>query len=134
MSLLDSFYQQFLARHDFEDSDLDVFLNRWKNKAIFKDIPVAWIIPLDSMMFELNKNDYIVNSVCQEFGQLIVLAPLNTDFIHADKIIQIAVKKVEAIDKDLYSLFDINIRKEYFNKRHNDKILELHKNEREVTN
>ena len=59
MSVLDTFYQKFIERHNFEDSDIDIFLNRWKNKTIFKNIPLAWVIPLDTMMFELNKNNFI---------------------------------------------------------------------------
>lgn len=118
MSILDSFYEQFVSRHDFKDSDIDVFINRWKNKAMFKNIPLAWILPLDTMMFELNKNNYIVKSVIQEYGQLVVNVPFDHNAFKARLIIEIAQNKIRKIDEDLYSLFDIDIRKEFFNKKY----------------
>lgn len=126
MSVLDAFYQKFLERHDFDDSDINVFLNRWKNKTEFKDIPAAWIIPLDTMMFELNKRNYVVSSVSQEYGQLIVSVPIDHNSLKAHEIIKNTQNKIEAIDKDLYSLFDIDVRKEYFTKRFNDRVAEFH--------
>jgi GMP synthase PP-ATPase subunit len=126
MSLLDTFNEEFVKRHDFEDSDIDVFINRWKNKAIFKNIPLAWIVPLDTMMFELNKRNYVVKSINQEYGQLIVTVPADHNALKAFKIIDVARDKVKDIDKDLYLLFDIDIGKEYSNKRHNDQIEKFH--------
>ena len=120
MSILNSFYQQFIERHDFEDSDINVFLNRWKNKASFKEIPLAWVLPLDTMMFELNKRNYVVKSVHQEYGQLIVTVPADYNVIKAFKIIDKAKSYIKKIDEDLYSLFEIDIEKEYMTKRHND--------------
>lgn len=119
MSILDSFYEKFILRHDFEDSDIELFLHRWKNKCIIKNIPLAWVIPLDTMMFELNKKGYIVSSISQDYGQLIVSVPANEYAPSAFKIIEVAKRKIESIDKDLYSLFDIDIiRKEYFNQKY----------------
>lgn len=126
MSLLDSFREQFLARHDFEDSDIDIFINRWKNKAYFNSIPLAWILPLDTMMFELNKRNYVVRSVVQEYGQLIVTVPADSNAPNAFKIIDVVKGKIKNIDKDLYSLFDIDIGKEYMAKRHNDFVAKAH--------
>jgi hypothetical protein len=134
MSVLDSFYEQFIARHDFEDSDIDIFINRWKKKATFKNIPLAWIIPLDSMMFELNKKEYIVKSVTQEYGQLVVIVPMDNNSLKAINIIEITRKKIEKIDEDLYSLFNVDIRKEFRNKRHNDMMSSFHENDMEKIN
>lgn len=120
MSLLDTFNIEFIKRHDFEDSDIDVFINRWKNKTIFKSIPLAWIVPLDTMMFELNKRNYVVKSVSQEYGQLIVMVPIDHNALKAFEIIGVAKEKIKDIDKDLYLLFDIDIGKEYANKKYND--------------
>ena len=106
MSLLEKFSAEFVKRHDFEDPDLDIFLNRWKNKAKFHNIPVAWILPLDTMMFELNKLDIIVRDVRQEFGQLCV--GIHTgDYIKSMDILKKAKSQIKNIDKDLYSIFDI---------------------------
>ena len=127
MSVLDAFYQKFLERHDFDDSDINVFIDRWKNKADFKNIPTAWIIPLDTMMFELNKRNYVVKSVHQEYGQLIVTVPADSNASKAFKLIDKARDKIKKIDEDLYSLFDIDIGKAYMDKRYNDRIAEFHK-------
>ncbi len=51
MSVLESFNEKFLQRHDFEDSDIDKFINRWKNKAIFKNIPLSSIRSIFSFVF-----------------------------------------------------------------------------------
>ncbi len=126
MSVLDTFNDEFIKRHNFEDSDIDIFINRWKNKTTFKNIPLAWVVPLDTMMFELNKKNYVVSSVRQEYGQLIVAVPVDHNVSKAFKIIDVARAKVKDIDKDLYSLFDINISEEYLHNSFNDKIKKLH--------
>lgn len=50
MSVLEVFNKEFIKRHDFKSSEIDYFLNTWWDKAAFKNIPEAWLIPLDNMV------------------------------------------------------------------------------------
>lgn len=114
MSLLDDFNQEFIKRHDFYSEDLDLLFNKWQPKTLFKNIPEAWILPIDTMLSELNKENFFPKEVEQIFGQLYVNFGSIIDTFTTDQeftykaIIKHTVEQIKLIDEDLYLYFDID--------------------------
>jgi len=136
MNLLEEFNTEFIKRHDFYSEDLDLLCSKWP-RTKFKDIPEAWIIPIDEMLLELSMLNIFPISIQQRFGLFFVRYPelildedLVVDYnkIPEDKLylnIQLdANNKIKAIDEDLYLFMDIEfyfIELEY-NKKYCNKI------------
>lgn len=121
MNLLEDFSKEFRKRHDFYSEDLDVLFNKW-DKTSFKDIPEAWILPIDEMLLELSKINIFPISIQQQFGLLFVRyrelklkEDLNIKYseISEDKsylkIQSEAYYKIKSIDEDLYLFMDLDL-------------------------
>ena len=124
MNLLEEFNSEFIKRHDFYSTDLDILVNKWQNKVKLKNIPEAWIIPIDNMLIELDKINMIPDCIEQDFGQLLTL--FNFDILDTyteeqnntfNTVYLKTLAQIKSIDEDLYLYFDIdpeNIKSEYF--------------------
>lgn len=121
MNLLEEFNKEFIKRHDFYSEDLDVLFSKWQNKTTFTNIPEAWILPIDTMLLELNEKNLFPKRIEQKFGQLFVMFSkdvLNNftelQQIEHDKIVNRTIEKIKLIDEDLYLYFDIEAETIYF--------------------
>lgn len=131
MNLLEEFSKEFIKRHDFYSEDLDNLFNKWP-KTSFKNIPEAWIIPIDEMLLKLSNINVFPIYVEQKYGLLFVQYQeydLKDDtHIHTSEIkenqefLKIqgeAASKIKSIDEDLYLFLDLDfsdIELEYFKK------------------
>lgn len=126
MNLLEEFNTEFIKRHDFYSAELDVLFGKWESKVKLKNIPEAWIIPIDDMLLELEKINVFPDNIEQDFGQLLVLFKLNMLDSFSDKqisefnqIFKETLEKIKSIDEDLYLYFDIDaedVKFQYFKK------------------
>ena len=109
--LLYNFKKIFDARHDFNDSDIEVLKGRYP-QIRFINIPTAWIVVIDEMLCSMRYHNPIV-AVKQEFGQLIIDFSNDPEYQkyidQYQKYITVAENKVFNIDKDLYVLFGIDL-------------------------
>lgn len=87
----------FDERHDFEAEDIQTLYERWP-EVDFYNIPVAWIVPIDTMLARMRYYNPVIQ-VRQEFGQLIVIHNELTE--NQRKIIWVAEKEISKIDEDL---------------------------------
>lgn len=114
MSLLEQFKEEFIKRHDFYSDELNVLFSKWQGKTTFRDIPEAWIIPIDTMLCELNEQNFFPIEVEQIFGQLYVNFGSKAEGFTDDQevvyklIINKTVKQIKLIDEDLYLYLDID--------------------------
>lgn len=93
-----AYKEEFDDRHAEDDQeDLATLQERWPSVK-FHNIPVAWIVILDTMLCRMRYSNP-VREVRQEFGQLIVIhGPLRAS---QEKIIREAEQEIYAIDADL---------------------------------
>lgn len=95
--------KEFDYRHEFDDSELDILIERWPSVK-FSRIPLAWIIIIDDMLSRLRYNKPIYE-IRQEFGHLIILSRPLSD--NQRKIIQHAEEQLYLIDTDLHVFLNI---------------------------
>ena len=121
MNLLEEFNKEFIKRHDFYSEDLDLLASKWP-KTQMKNIPEAWILPIDEMLLELSEIKIFPYCVEQKFGIMNVRyyelgrEPDTTYYsnqIPDDKqFLKIQAKangKIKLIDEDLYLFMDIDL-------------------------
>jgi len=108
--MLREFKRIFDARHDFNDSDLEILQDRYP-AVEFIDIPAAWIIAIDEMLCGMRYHNPVV-TVRQAFGQLVVefsRSPEMQEFIDRyQPYVAVAERKVYEADRDLYEQFGID--------------------------
>jgi hypothetical protein len=109
MTTLAEFKKAFNYRHDFEDSDMQILHERHPSVR-FSNIPVAWLVPIDEMLCRFKYNQ-AVQSVCQEYGQLIVVfknRPKDRErFTEYQSIVDECGGKLKLIDIDLHVRMEI---------------------------
>ncbi len=105
MVSIDEFKSQFIERHEFVYSDLDVLRKRFKH-ILFNDIPEAWVYAIDktlSIMSQPNK----IHSVSQVFGFLVVDCAKMSDF---DKnLLKTLELELKVLDIDLHEQIEEGI-------------------------
>jgi hypothetical protein len=93
--------KEFEARHDFEDGDLQILKNKYPNTNL-KQIPIAWIIEIDSLLAKVySENPNAISTVKQECGLLCVSFRNNQGKKYA-KLVEKTLKRLQNLDKDLY--------------------------------
>lgn len=97
MNLIE-FKKIFDGRHEFENEDINVFLDRWSGVKC-SNIPAAWILPLDQMLSQFRCCNPIVE-IRQEFGQLVLINKEVTD--KQQKMIDRAKRAIFLLDVDLH--------------------------------
>lgn len=97
MSKLLDMSQIFHERHNFDDEDLQLLKERWPTVE-FENIPNAWIIPIDEMLFRLRYNNPIIK-ITQYYGQPVIYHSELND--KQRRIIKRAEQDLKQIDEDL---------------------------------
>lgn len=101
MNLLENFKKEFEKRHDFISHDLDLLYKKHPTVS-FLNIPEAWIVPIDEMLFKLNYKKISHITISQHYGQFIVSTPVAEFKLKYIKIIDETRRIIESIDRDLY--------------------------------
>lgn len=104
---MEEFKKEFDKRHDFNSTELNVLKDNFPHVG-FYNIPEAWIIIVDKMLRKIS-ND--VSYVSQEYGflRVVLKGSKENDFNYISKQMDVAQKRVRAIDKDLHDLMDYDI-------------------------
>lgn len=90
-------FQEFKQRHSFNSEDLQVLKKNFP-KIVFEDIPDAWIVLLDELLFAIDYKK--ISRITQMFGLLIVC---NDKLSEQDQIkISKTEKQLRYIDYDLF--------------------------------
>lgn len=86
-----NYKKEFDSRHDWDDGELNILQSKWP-QIKFKNIPQAWIIPIENFLLKSNLDN--IKEIRQEYGQLIV---------SNDKMIENRLDSIiKKIDMDLW--------------------------------
>jgi hypothetical protein len=97
---LNSFAKEFIFRHEFNDSDINVLKSKNKNIK-FQNIPKAWIVIIDSMLSKIKSKIKLVSQHC---GFLVVDWMEQPNQCDLD-VIKIAEYKLYQADYDLHKRY-----------------------------
>lgn len=92
-------YTEFLRRHDFDEDDINILKNRYKNVK-FANIPLAWCCIIDDTFQRLQSIESI-SKVEQHFGIMTFVFHKQLN-CHDKFLIQKLIEKSQFVDFDLY--------------------------------
>jgi hypothetical protein len=95
---LNNFKINFDNRHNFNDSDLNILKERFP-KIKLKNIPTAWIIPIDEFLSKFRYNQ-LITEINQFFGFPIISFNKKLN-VKEQKIVDKFQETIKNIDKDI---------------------------------
>jgi len=101
---LHGFKNIFDNRHDFNESETNILRSNWPN-INFYNIPLAWIYPIDMMLYKLNSNQDTdaIKEIRQDYGHISFIITDNYNKEQYYQILSAAKDMIYTIDRDIHN-------------------------------
>jgi hypothetical protein len=94
------FKNTFDYRHDFDEDETNILRSNWPSIK-FYNIPLAWIYPIDMMLFKLQNNIDSIKEIRQDYGHITFILKNNMEQYY--EVLSAAKSLIYTIDRDIHN-------------------------------